>query len=92
MLNIIIEKGLIKSHRKMKLIVTLIDKPGSLMKLTEILKDVKANIVQIGYDRTDVNLSFGDANVSVALETRGFEHQEEIKRELYKNGFRFVVE
>jgi threonine dehydratase len=92
MVNIIIEKGLIKSHRKMKLIVTLIDKPGSLMKLTEILKDVKANIVQIGYDRTDVNLSFGDANVSVALETRGLEHQEEIKRALYKNGFRFVVE
>jgi len=92
MLNIIIEKGLIKSHRKMKLIVTLIDKPGSLMKLTEIFKEVKANIVQIGYDRTDVNLSFGDANVSVALETRGAEHQEEIKRALYKNGFRFVVE
>jgi len=92
MLNIIIEKGLIKSHRKMKLIVTLIDKPGSLMRLTEIFKEVKANIVQIGYDRTDVNLSFGDANVSVALETRGAEHQEEIKRALYKNGFRFVVE
>ena len=92
MLNIIIEKGLIKSYRKMKLIVTLIDKPGSLMKLTEILKNTKANIVQIGYDRTDVNLSFGDANVSIALETRGVEHQEEIKRELYKNGFRFVVE
>jgi threonine dehydratase len=92
MLNIIIEKGLIKSYRKMKLIVTLIDKPGSLMKLTEILKNTKANIVQIGYDRTDINLSFGDANVSIALETRGVEHQEEIKRELYKNGFRFVVE
>ena len=92
MLNLIIEKGLIKSHRKMKLIVTLIDKPGSLMKLTEILRDVKANIVSIGYDRTDVNLAFGDANVSIAVETRGHEHQEEIKRELYKNGFRFVVE
>ncbi|NPA55273.1 MAG: threonine ammonia-lyase [Epsilonproteobacteria bacterium] len=92
MLNLIIEKGLIKSHRKMKLIVTLIDKPGSLMQLTQILKDVKANIVSIGYDRTDVNLAFGDANVSVALETRGYEHQEEIKRELYKHGFRFVVE
>jgi len=92
MLNLIIEKGLIKSYRKMKLIVTLIDKPGSLMKLTEILRDVKANIVSIGYDRTDVNLAFGDANVSIAVETRGYEHQEEIKRSLYKEGFRFVVE
>jgi len=92
MVNLIIEKGLIKSARKMKLIVTLMDKPGSLMKLTEILKEVRANIVSIGYDRTDINLAFGDANVSIAVETKGQEHQEEIKRELYKNGFRFVVE
>jgi len=92
MINLIIEKGLLKSHRKMKLIVTLVDKPGALMKLTEILAEQKANIVSIGYDRTDLNLAIGDANVSVALETRGVEHQEAIKRALHKNGFRFVVE
>ena len=92
MLNLIIEKGLLKSYRKMKLIVTLVDKPGSLMKLTEILSREKANIVSIGYDRTDLNLAIGDANVSIALETRGLEHQESIKRALHKAGFRFVVE
>ena len=92
MINLIIEKGLLKSHRKMKMVVTLVDKPGALMKLTEILAEQKANIVSIGYDRTDLNLAIGDANVSVALETRGVEHQEAIKRALHKNGFRFVVE
>ena len=92
MINLIIEKGLLKSHRKMKLIVTLVDKPGSLMKLTEILTKEKANIVQIGYDRTDLNLAIGDANVTIALETRGLEHQESIKRALHKNKYKFVVE
>ena len=92
MINLIIEKGLLKSHRKMKLIITLIDKPGALESLTKILSEEKANIVSIGYDRTDLNLAIGDANVSVALETRGLEHQESIKRALHKNGFRFVVE
>ena len=92
MINLIIEKGLLKSHRKMKLIVTLVDKPGSLMRLTEILAEQKANIVSIGYDRTDLNLAIGDANVTIALETRGLEHQEEVKRALHKNGYRFVVE
>ncbi len=92
MINLIIEKGLLKSHRKMKMVVTLVDKPGALMKLTEILSEQRANIVSIGYDRTDLNLAIGDANVSVALETRGVEHQEAIKRALHKNGFRFVVE
>ena len=92
MINLIIEKGLLKSHRKMKLIIRLVDKPGSLQKLTEILAAERANIVQIGYDRTDLNLAIGDANVTIALETRGFEHQEAIKRALHKNGYQFVVE
>jgi len=92
MINLIIEKGLLKSHRKMKLIVRLVDKPGSLQKLTEILAAERANIVQIGYDRTDLNLAIGDANVTIALETRGLEHQEAIKRALHKNGYQFVVE
>ncbi|MEA3418002.1 MAG: threonine ammonia-lyase [Campylobacterota bacterium] len=92
MLSLIIEKGLMKSARKMKLIVTLIDKPGSLMLFTELLTKVGANIVQIGYDRTSTDLEFGDANVSVDLETKGVEHQEEIREILRENGFHFLEE
>jgi len=92
MLSVIIEKGLLKSHRKMKLVVTLVDKPGSLMNLTQILKNAQANIVQIGYDRTSLDLKFGDAYVSIALETKGKEHQELIKALLKENGFRFEEE
>ncbi len=92
MLSLIIEKGLIKSARKMKLIVTLVDKPGSLMLFTELLSKVDANIVQIGYDRTSTDLKFGDANVSVDLETKGEEHQEEIRRSLEMHGFAFWEE
>jgi len=92
MLSVIIEKGLLKSYRKMKLVVTLVDKPGSLMKLTEILKNAQANIVQIGYDRTSLDLKFGDAYVSIGLETKGKAHQEEIKKLLYMHGYRFEEE
>ncbi len=92
MLSLIIEKGLMKSARKMKLLVTLIDKPGALQSFTQILTDVGANIVQIGYDRTSTDLRFGDAHVTVALETKGTEHQEEIREELKKGGFSFREE
>ncbi len=92
MLSLIIEKGLIKSSRKMKLIVTLVDKPGSLMHFTELLSKVAANIVQIGYDRVSTDLEFGDANVSVDLETKGIAHQEEIREILKTHGFAFVEE
>ena len=90
MLSLIIEKGLVKSSRKMKLSVVMIDKPGSLMMFTELLRDVGANIVHIGYDRTSIELEFGDAVVSVALETKGLEHQDEVRKILKDNGFEFT--
>ncbi len=92
MLSLIIEKGLLKSHRKMKLLVTLIDKPGALERFAGLMREVQANIVQIGYDRTSTDLDFGDAHVSVALETKGIEHQDRIRRVLKENGFPFKEE
>ncbi len=92
MLSLIIEKGLMKSSRKMKLLVTLVDKPGALQLFTQILTDVSANIVQIGYDRTSTDLEFGDAHVSVSLETKGVEHQEQIREKLIEGGFSFKEE
>ncbi len=92
MLALIIEKGLMKSARKIKLLVTLVDKPGALQSFTKILTDIGANIVQIGYDRTSIDLEFGEANVSVALETKGVEHQEMIRKKLAESGFAFKEE
>ncbi len=92
MLSLIIEKGLMKSARKMKLRVLLVDKAGSLQDFTTILTDIDANIVQIGYDRTSTDLEFGDAHVSVALETKGVEHQELIRSKLKEGGFTFTEE
>ncbi|MDD2699482.1 MAG: threonine ammonia-lyase [Arcobacteraceae bacterium] len=89
MLSVIIEKGLLQSNRKMNMIVTLVDKPGSLMRLTEIFKEVYANIVMIDYDRNSVQLDFGEANVTIGLETKGLEHKELIKSKLKENGYRF---
>lgn len=89
MLSLIIEKGLVKSNRKMNLLVTLMDKPGALMHLTSILKECDANIVQIDYDRNSVKLEFGEAHVTIALETKGKEHQNHIRENLKHSGYRF---
>ncbi|MEN8147149.1 MAG: threonine ammonia-lyase [Campylobacterota bacterium] len=87
LLSVIIEKGLIKSHRKLKLTVTMVDKPGSLMFLTELLRDLNTNIVHIAYDRTSADLDYGDANVTIHLETKGDEHQKEVVKTLHDNGY-----
>lgn len=92
MLSVIIEKGLMKSHRKMKLLITLIDKPGALMKLTDLFRNVNANIIQIDYDRTSTKLSYGDAKITIVLETKGVEHQETIRSVLSEAGYPFKEE
>jgi threonine dehydratase len=92
MLSVIIEKGLIKSHRKMKLLITLIDKPGALMNLTDILRAVNANIIEIDYDRTSTKLSYGDAKITIVLETKGDQHQKNILRTLKESGYETQVE
>ena len=87
LLSVIIEKGLLKSGRKMKITVTLIDKPGSLMRFTEILQELNANIVHIAYDRTSISLDYGDANVTVHMETKGESHQNDIRKALKAEGY-----
>jgi threonine dehydratase len=57
------------------------------MRFTEILQELNANIVHIAYDRTAISLDYGDANVTVHMETKGKEHQEEIRRALIKEGY-----
>ncbi len=87
LLSVIIEKGLLKSHRKMKLMVTLVDKPGSLMRLTELLTELGANIVHIAYERTSTDLDYGDANVTIHLETKGKQHQKQIRELLHQEEY-----
>lgn len=89
MLNLIIEKGLLKSHRKMKISATLIDKPGSLQGLSDALTQVRANIVQIDYDRINTSLDYGDASITITIETKGKEHKEQIKFKLLECGYKF---
>ncbi|NQY21667.1 MAG: threonine ammonia-lyase [Campylobacteraceae bacterium] len=89
MLALIIEKGLVKSSRKLNLLVTLMDKPGALMDLTDVFTKCDANIVQIDFDRNSVKLDFGEAHVTIALETKGEEHQKLVRENLKKNGYRF---
>lgn len=90
MLNIIIEKGLIKSYRKMYISVTLVDKPGALMGLTDILRQANANIIKIDYDRFSTELDYGDARISITLETKGKAHQELVATKLHEAGYEFT--
>lgn len=87
MLSLIIEKGLIKAHRKMQFKTVLIDKPGSLEKLTAILCQAQANIIKIDYNRVSTTIDYGDAIITMSLETKGKEHKDEVRKMLELAGY-----
>jgi threonine dehydratase len=84
----IIERGLVKSGRIVRFVVTISDMTGSLARLTRLVADVKASVVQIHHDRTFATSELNEAVVELVLETRGFEHIEEVRAALVAGGYR----
>jgi threonine dehydratase len=86
-LSRVIDRGLIKSGRLMRLHVILPDIPGALAKLLGALADCGVNVLQVIHDRHGARTELGQASVELELETRGVEHVAEIQRALLADGF-----
>ncbi len=84
----IIERGLVKSGRMVRFVVTISDATGSLARFTRLIADAKASVVQIHHDRAFAAMQLGETTVEVVLETRGFEHIEELRASLVNAGYR----
>ncbi|MGB7131070.1 MAG: threonine ammonia-lyase, partial [Candidatus Sulfotelmatobacter sp.] len=74
----IIERGLVKDGRLVRLRVHLPDYPGALHRLTGILAQHRANIVETAYDRAYHNVNLGDTAIDITMETRGPDHIAEL--------------
>jgi threonine dehydratase len=83
----IIERGLVKDGRLVRLSVTVTDRPGALARLTEIVARHKANVVEIHHNRAFITSALGDTAIELVLETRGHDHIGEIVRELAAKGY-----
>lgn len=86
----IIERGLIKSGRMMRIVLILPDVTGALAGLTRVVADHKGNVIQILHDRASLRGNLGEAIVELTLETRGFDHIKEICASLEAGGYRIV--
>ncbi|HKU27328.1 MAG TPA: threonine ammonia-lyase [Candidatus Sulfotelmatobacter sp.] len=83
----IIERGLVKDGRLVRLRVHLGDYPGALYRLTGILADHRANIVETSYDRAYHGVNLGDTAIDITMETRGPEHIAELLAALGAGGY-----
>jgi threonine dehydratase len=82
----IIERGLVKDGRLVRVSVALQDKPGQLARVSSIVAHHRANVIEVHHTRAFAT-RFGDTTLQLTLEARGPEHVQEILQALRERGY-----
>lgn len=77
-LSRIIERGLVKDGRLVRLQLRVSDQPGELAGVMTVIASKRANVVSVSHDRSHYGASLGQTALDITLETRGPDHIEEI--------------
>lgn len=87
LLSRIIERGLVKSGRSMRVRVVMPDLPGTLARLLATIASEGANVIAVQHDRVAARTEVGGVAVDIVLETRGFEHVASVEAALRTAGW-----
>ncbi len=88
-LSRVIERGLMKSGRIATLMIELADMPGRLKDVSRIIADCGGNITDVHHERGNTE-NVKDLFLRVDLETRNYNHVEQIKQALIAEGFKII--
>ena len=86
-LSRVITQGLNKTGRIANIETKVVDKPGQLISLLQLISKTGANIISINHEREDLRSEVNSCVVTMVLETRNTEHVNEIKTLLEENGY-----
>ncbi len=89
-LSKVIQRGLLSAGRLSDITIELVDKPGQLQDVAEIIASMKANVVRVNHNHGGQDTDVNGCYLEIAMETRNFEHLEEIKKELISNGYTII--
>lgn len=87
----IIEQGLFSRRRRMKFTVTLLDRPGSLVKLLNVIASQGGNILTVEHDKLKAGLNANETTVHIVCEVGGEGHGAAIGSALQECGFTIAV-
>lgn len=82
----IIDRGLVFDGRLVRLKVKVPDRPGNLSRLTKLVAGLGANVLEIVHRRAFADISVGEVEIVLHLETRGRDHVREIEDALVGEG------
>lgn len=90
-LNRIINRGLQKSGRLCTLSVTLMDSPGELVHVSQLIADLGANVTALLHERTNTNIDVKACVLRISMETRNEEHVKQIIEALEAHGLTIIA-
>lgn len=91
LLSRIIEQGMVRDGRRLRLRVLLPDYPGALQGLTVVITKANANIVETLHNRAHYGVSVNETAIDITMETRGPEHIAELLAALSAAGYSHSV-
>lgn len=86
-LSRVIDRGLMKSGRISNLLIELADKPGQLKDVSRIIADCGGNVTGVHYER-GATKSVNGCYLRIVMETRNYDHVQQIVQALQAEGFR----
>ena len=89
-LSRVIKRGLLMSGRSCSLNIELVDKPGQLKKVSEIIASLGGNVTSIHHERANEGSDVIGCYLRIVLETRNYQHIEQIKQALKDSGLKLV--
>ena len=89
-LSRVIDRGLLMAGRSCHLTLELVDKPGQLQSVSEIIARLGGNVTEVHHERASAGSDVNGCFLRMSLETRNFEHITQIKNALRAAGFKLV--
>jgi len=89
-LSSIIQRGLVRTGRLVRLKVELRDCPGSLSDVARSIAEAEANIVEVHHQRAFTDLPLQSAEVEFVVQTRGLSHLKALLNTLASSGYKAV--
>jgi len=83
----VISHGLAASERYLKLRIPLPDRPGQLARVSALVAECQANVVEVLHTRHNNGLQISQVELELHIETRGPEHAEQVLARLRDEGY-----
>lgn len=89
-LSRVIKRGLLMSGRNCQLTIELVDKPGQLLEVSQIIAQLGGNVISVHHERANEGSAINGCYLRLELETRDAQQISQIRSTLRSQGFHLL--